>query len=92
MCRQLSMSRLAPPTEADEKGEQKRIQVSTKRQSDSCDRKMTPTQDEKEVKVTKRATLLAVRRKSSTSSAASSVPRRTRLNSILNSDSDMSFR
>jgi len=66
-------ARLAPPTEADEKGEQKRIQ------------------DEKEVKATKRATLLAVRRKSSTSSAASSVPRRTRLNSILNSDSDMSF-
>ena len=52
----------------------------------------TPSQDEKEVKATKRATLLAVRRKSSTSSAASSVPRRTRLNSILNSDSDMSFR
>ena len=56
--------------------------------------KETHPQDEKEVnKVpTKRATLLAVRRKSSTSSAASSIPRRTRLNSILNSDSDMSFR
>ena len=33
------MSRLAPPTEADEKGEQKRIQVEPKRKSDRCDRK-----------------------------------------------------
>ena len=34
------MSRLAPPTEADEKGEQKRIQVEPERKSDRRDRKM----------------------------------------------------